>query len=146
MWSYDELGIRRPRVLSSKVMMQYMVDTGASVSVAGMTFARQLGVREDDLVQTNQVITSADGSQMKVLRVVFVSVGAMGNLTKEMVYVCRGTRGCLLSLNVCVNLGIVPESFPSLGTGRGTCNGVKTKDEGQTDTSETKDGSGGSTG
>ena len=89
---YDNLRVRRPRVLSTSVRMNYMTDTGASISVAGMGFARQLGIREDDLLQTSMAVTSADGSSITVLGVVVVELQSEGVNTKEFVYICRGKR------------------------------------------------------
>ena len=108
--------VRRSRVLSTSGRVNYMTDMGASVSVAGMGFARQLGVREDDLLQTSLAMTGADNSSIKVLGAVVVELQSEGVSTKEFVYICKGTKGCLLSVDTCVNLGIVPEVFPMTGS------------------------------
>ena len=82
--SYDALQVRRPRVLSNSVKMSYITDTGASISVAGMGFARQLGVREDDLLQTLMSVTSADDSSIKVLGVVVVELQSEGGAPRSL--------------------------------------------------------------
>ena len=114
--SYDALQVRRPRVLSTSVRMSNLTNKGASITVAGMEFARQLGVREDDLLQTSMVITSANDTQFKVLGAMVVDLQSEGVSTKEFIYICRGAKGCLLSLDACVNLGIVPVTFPTIGS------------------------------
>ena len=86
--SYDEIGIRRPRVIGDKVRSEFMADTGASISIAGMQYARRLGIREDDLLQTTMMIHSADGSRIDVRGSVFVTVEGSGQSTKEQVYIC----------------------------------------------------------
>ena len=96
--SYDDLGVRRPRVLGDQVKSGFMADTGASVSIAGMNYARELGIREDDLLKSNLAVSSADGSKIGVLGSVLVELENSEYKTKEQVYICRGTRGCLLSL------------------------------------------------
>ena len=113
--SYSELGLRKPRVLGDRIKVEVMADTGASISIAGMQFARRLGIREDDLLGTTMMIHSADGSKIDVRGSVFVSLTGSGQATKEQVYICRGTKGCLLSLDACIALRVVPGSFPQPG-------------------------------
>ena len=113
--SYEALGLVRPRVLGSVVKQSFMCDTGASISIAGLQFVRKLGIREEDLLTVDMMVTSADNSPIEVLGAVLVDMMVGEETTKEMVYVCRGTKGCLLSLDACVNLGIVPRTFPAPG-------------------------------
>ncbi|MCP3680923.1 MAG: hypothetical protein GY782_11975, partial [Gammaproteobacteria bacterium] len=117
MSSYESLGLTRPRVLGTVVRQAFLCDTGASISIAGVQFARKLGIREEDLLRVNMMITSADDSPIKVVGAVLVDIWAGGEATKEMVYICEGTKGCLLSLDACVNLGIIPKTFPEPGLG-----------------------------
>ena len=91
-----------------------MADTGASISVAGLDYARQL--REDNLLPTAMSVSSADGSFITVVGTVLVSIEGAGVATKEQVYICKGTRRCLLSLEACIALGIVPDTFPAPGS------------------------------
>ena len=60
--------------MNSSVKMNFITDTGASISLAGMGFARLLGVREDDLLQTSMSLTGADNTSIKVLGVVVVEL------------------------------------------------------------------------
>ena len=113
--SYDELGLKRPRVMGDQVRSNFMADTGASVSIAGMSYARELGVREDDLLGSNLAVSSADGSRIGVLGSILVELESLGHCTKEQIYICRGTKGCLLSLEACISLDLVPKSFPEPG-------------------------------
>ena len=45
-----------------------------------------------------------------------VDLQSEGVSTKEFIFVCRGAKGCLLSLDACVNLGIVPVTYPTIGS------------------------------
>ena len=65
--SYDEFSFRRPRVLGGGVSQHFMCDTGASISIAGIQFARKLGIREDDLLEVNMAVSSADNSPITVM-------------------------------------------------------------------------------
>ena len=78
MSSYSELGVRTPRVMSDKVKTRFMTDTGASISIAGMQYARSLGVREDDLLKSNIEVQSADGSRIDVMGSVLVNIWGVG--------------------------------------------------------------------
>ena len=113
--SYDSLKLRRPRVLGGEVSQLFMCDTGASISIAGMQFAGKLGIREDDLLKVDMTVSSADNSPITVMGAVLVDIMVGTSRTREMIYICRGTAGCLLSLNGCINLGIIPGSFPTPG-------------------------------
>ena len=114
--SYDSIGVRRPRVLGDRVKTEFMTDTGASVSVAGMQYARRLGIREDDLLTSDISVVSADGSPISVKGSVLVEISGAGRVTREQVYICGGTNGCLLSLEACIALEIVPPTFPTPGS------------------------------
>ena len=94
--------------MGDQVRSKFMADTGASVSIAGMMYARELGVREDDLLKSNLAVSSADGSKIGVLGSILVELESSGSRTKEQIYICRGTKGCLLSLEACILLGLVP--------------------------------------
>ena len=116
--AYDNLSLRRPRTLSIGVRQQYLADTGASVCIAGMGYARAMGIREDDLIPADMTIFSADDSKIAVLGSVLVSLTCdkSGMSTQQVIYICKGTSGALLSLEACVALGLVPRNFPSPGS------------------------------
>ena len=82
------------------------------------------------------MITSADNSRTQVEeRVVLVELVNRGKSALEMVYVCRDTKGCLLSLKACIALEVVLEKFPE-GQVRETSDRMECKDS---DKEEVKD-------
>ena len=95
-------------MLGDVVKKKFMADTGASITIAGMSFVRELGLREEDLLEPGLVITSADNSGIKVMGVALVRLSTEEASTLELVYICRGTKGCLLSLEACMALGWCP--------------------------------------
>ena len=56
----------------------------------------------------------ADSSTIKVLGAILVELKCKGSplLSKQVVYVCEGVAGALLSLEACTDLGLVSENFP----------------------------------
>lgn len=87
------------------------------------------------MLESDLVITSADNSRIQVEGVVLVELVNRGKSALEMVYVCRGSKGCLLSLKAFIALGVVPEKFPE-GQVRETSDRMECKDS---DKEEVKD-------
>ena len=67
---YTKLGRQVPRTLVKSIVASFMLDSGASISVAGLKLLKILGIRKEDLLQTKLTVTSADSSKMTILGVV----------------------------------------------------------------------------
>ena len=124
-------------MLNTSVRMSYITDTGASISVVGMGFARQLGVSEDDLLQTSMAVTSVENSSIKVLGVVVVELQYEGVNTNELICICRGAKGCMLSLDVCAG-GVPCDRIGVLSEGVEGEHVERKEDEGGGDNNESQ--------
>ena len=78
---------------------------------------RSLGLSEDDLTSCDMSVCGADSTDIKVLGAVLVEFKCKDSplTSKQVMYICEGVAGALLSLNACIDLGLVPENFPKPG-------------------------------
>ena len=79
---------------------------------------RSLGLSEDDLTPCSMSVCSANNANINVLGALLVefSLGPENenSISKQIVYICDGVTGVLLSLEACVDLGLVKDSFPKV--------------------------------
>ena len=93
-----------------------MLDSGASISVAGLKVLKVLGIRKEDLLQTKLTVTSADSSKMTILGVVLLEFRHPDTkeIVPELVYICEGTKTNLLSFGACVALGYMSPNMSTV--------------------------------
>ena len=103
----------------------HLTDTGASICLGGKQYMRSLGISEDELIPCDMSVCGADSSNIKVLGAVLVEFKCKESpsASKQVVYICEGVAGALLSLDACIDLGLVPENFPS-SSHKSTCESV----------------------
>ena len=77
---------------------------------------RSLGISEGDLTPCDMSVCGADNASIKVLGAALVEFGLKntGSTSKQVVYICEGVAGALLSLEACIDLGLVSKNFPHL--------------------------------
>ena len=82
--------------------------------LAGTKYMRALGVKREDLLKTDMCVRGAGNQKIDVLGVLLVSLSQPGSSShsKQMVYICEGVTGPLLSLEACQDLGLVDQDFP----------------------------------
>ena len=92
----------------------HLADTGASICLGGRQFMRSLGLNESDLTHCDISVCGADNTNITVLGAVLVEFKCRQSplLSKQVVYVCEGVAGALLSLEACMDLGLVGQEFP----------------------------------
>ena len=128
--AYAALKLRAP-VHPLRIAEGYhLADTGASICLGGRQFMRSLGLYESDLTPCDISVCGADNSSIKVLGAVLVEFKCRESplLSKQVVYVCEGVAGALLSLEACIDLGLVNANFPQPSSVK-SCDAVKQKNE-----------------
>ena len=75
---------------------------------------RSLGLSENDLTPCDMSVCGADHANITVLGVVLVEFAGKNTelKSKQVVYICDGVAGALLSLESCIDLGLVDDNFP----------------------------------
>ena len=81
----------------------------------------KLGLIENDLIPVEMKLGGANGSQLKIIGGVFLSISgtdAAGKLweTNQLCYVAEGVQKLLLSKEACIKLGIISNNFPAVGS------------------------------
>ena len=96
--------------------MEAMADTGCTTMVAGLEFIHNLGLAKGDLLPVRTQVKAANKTSIKILGAVVVEVKVDGpnrdGVSKQVVYVTDSTDKVYLSLEACVQLGLVQQSFP----------------------------------
>ena len=118
--AYKALGLKPPAKQLSVSGGQHLADTGASICLGGKAYLRSLGLSEDDLTPCDMTVCGANNSSIRVLGALLIEFSTGPNLsdltTKQIVYICDGDAGALLSLKACTDLGLVREDFPQACT------------------------------
>ena len=116
MGAYKALGLKPPAKQAKVSGGQHLADTGASICLGGRTYLRSLGLCEEDLTPCDMTVSGANNSNIKVLGALLVELSrgsSQGDLTtKQIIYICEGVVGALLSFEACVDLGLVRDDFP----------------------------------
>ena len=93
-----------------------MVDTACTSMVAGLSFIRNLGLKESDLVPIRTEIRAANKSEIKIIGAVIVEIKLnkpiSDLLTKQVVYITTSVDRVFLNLEACIHLGLVLPAFP----------------------------------
>jgi hypothetical protein len=95
-----------------KCLTDAIADTGAQTCACGLDVIRALGISEQDLVPTSHRITSVTSAAMDIAGVLFASISAKGQVTKQAIYVGRNIEGLFLSVKALHDLGSIPSAFP----------------------------------
>ena len=113
--AYTALQLKPPGRTTRVSVGYHLADTGASICLGGKQFMRSLGVSEEDLTPCDMSVCGADNSDIKVIGAVLVEFKCkvVPKTSKQVVYVCEGVAGALLSLEACVDLGLVADNFPT---------------------------------
>ena len=139
MSAYDQLGIKRPR-LSQKVVSYTqdgnrdsrqkdkqvntgkvrrkavsLPDTGAQMTVAGISLLHGLGLRKSDLFKVKTGVSAANNGRLNVLGGLFLTFTIQGETTSQLVYVTEEATCVFLSRAACRDLSIIHPDFPEIG-------------------------------
>ena len=109
-----ELGVRNMNVRTQETQDIGMGDTGASVCMGGKKTMRSLGLTEANLAKCDLRLYGADNSDIDLLGAVPVIItdSRTGQETRQILYICS-KASLLLSLEACIDLGLVSPDFPS---------------------------------
>ena len=93
-----------------------LADTGAQICTAGTDFLVTMGIDITFLVPTRMGVRGVCQSKVSVLGALFLQISAGGRSTQQLVYIASGARMLILSEKALMDLGVIPENFPSAGT------------------------------
>ena len=119
--AYQDLRLATPRVTSKQHKLASLPDTGAQMVVAGVPQLHKLGITKKELIPLSNGIRSADNSGLGLLGGILVNISGQcedGTVitTRQLCYIAEGIDCLFLSRQACMELGIIGEDFPSIGS------------------------------
>lgn len=117
---YDKLAIPKPHDRRGKKTVTALPDSGAQVTVGGPDLIHTLGVTKNKLIPVSQQISAANNGQLSLLGGILLDISGKDKdgktyISSQLVYIADGVKKLLLSRRACVELGILPGSFPTFG-------------------------------
>ena len=111
-----------------------MADTGCQSCLAGLKVIKKLGVSVRNLIPVNIKMQAANNN-IRILGAALLRLSGKSNegeerSTRQMVYVTDNTDKLFLSREACVDLRIIPNTFPTIGEAEETesANSIGTTD------------------
>ena len=111
---YDHFGFPLPQARS---FVSAMADTGCQSCLAGLKVVKSLGISVRDLIPVNIKMQAANNDRIRILGATILRLSGKNTegeerSTRQMVYVTDNTDKLFLSREACVDLGIIPNTFP----------------------------------
>ena len=108
------------RVPQARSFVSAMADTGCQSCLAGLKVVKKLGVSVKDLIPVNNEMRAANNDNIHILGATILRLSGKSNegkerSTRQMVYVTDNTDKLFLSREACIDLGIIPKTFPTIG-------------------------------
>ena len=102
-----------------------MADTGCQSCLAGLKIVKKLGLSTRDLIPVSMKMHAADNHNIRILGATILRLSGKNNKgeeqsTRQMVYVTDNTDKLFLSREACIDLGIIPKTFPTMDETKGT--------------------------
>ena len=112
--AYMALQMQPPSTVTRVSEGYHLADTGASICLGSKQFMWSLGLDVGDLTPCDMTVCGANSANISVLGAVLVEFACKSTplRSKQVVYICEGVKGALLSLEACIDLGLVDEEFP----------------------------------
>ena len=110
-----------PDTAIQSVTTQGMADTGASVCMADNQVIKRMGLDTTHLTKCSMELTSADKSSIRILGAIPVVITdiSSGLKSSQILYISNNASSLLLSLEACIDLHIVPDTFPAFSQNSG---------------------------
>ena len=96
-----------------------IADTGCQSCLAGTSLLHQLGLNTSHLTPTSMKMKAANQDPIGIvgaltLRITGFTQNMQPKTTRQIVYISKSTDKFFLSMEACRDLGIIPQSFPSI--------------------------------
>ena len=97
-----------------------LADTGCQSCLAGTNLLRKLNLKTSDLIPVKTKMKSASNEGIRILGALLLNLSgsdAQGRIfsSNQMTYITDSSDSFFLSRSACADLGIIPETFPTIG-------------------------------
>ena len=123
------------KVLQVCSFVSAMADTGCQSCLAGLKVVKKLGVSVRDLIPVDIKMQAVNNDSIRILSATILRLSGKNSKgeeqsTRQMVYETDYTDKLFLSREACVDLGIIPNTFPTIGKAEETksANPISTTD------------------
>ena len=108
------------RVPQAQSFVSAIADTGCQSCLAGLKLVKKLSVSVKDLIPVSLKMQAANNDSIRILGATIMRLSGKDDKgerrsTRQMVYVADNTDKLFLSREGCVDLGIIPDPFPTVG-------------------------------
>ena len=117
---YNQIGAAVPQSSHPhSVTCSSLPDTGSQIVVAGPDLLKKLNVSKHELFKVSTNVKMVDCKRLQLIGGLMITISAMGSdgkkrISKHMCYIGEKIETLFLSKDACVNLGIIPKTFPSI--------------------------------
>ncbi|XP_048575650.1 uncharacterized protein LOC116619407 [Nematostella vectensis] len=117
---YTALGFHPVTNKPKSAQLPAMADTGCQSCLASLSVIRRFGLNEADLIPVTTRMHAANGTGIPILGAVILRLTGNNQpgleaKTRQIVYVTNESDRLFLSREACKDLGIISESFPTVG-------------------------------
>ena len=125
--AYSNLRLNFPRFRHNhnsgrSVTKMSTADTGAQLTVVPATLLDEMHIRSDSIFPVQSRLNAASNTPILVSGGILLEISARNDqtgvvkTTHQLCYVSSHVTGIFLSLSACVDLGVVPQNFPEVGS------------------------------
>lgn len=112
--------LKNKRSLSATCTIPALAETGCQSCLAGVGIIHRLGLREADLMPVTMKMHSATQAGIRIIGATILRLSATTATgsqmeTRQMVYITDATDKLFLNREACLALGLINDSFPSVG-------------------------------
>lgn len=131
---YTQLGYQPIEYEFKPVNVQAMADTGCQSCLISYKHIQRMGLNKKDLLPVTMKLSAANNHQIKVLGAVILRItgktnDGTGRESRQVVYVTNESDKFFLSRGACIDLGIISNTFPSIGETQSEINATHQDDQ-----------------
>lgn len=122
---YNQLGFNAVTSHQRNVVIPAMADTGCQSCLAGIKVLHKIGIKQTDLIPVNMKMHAANNKGITILGAIVVRLSGKDrenqkHETRQIVYITDSSDKFFLSKEACIALGMISQSFPTIGEIIGT--------------------------
>ena len=98
---------------TAPTILKVFPDSGASICLAGPQHLTAMGLNSTHLIPCNKTVRAVGGFTMTCHGWLPIIFAISGRVTKQALYICEKVDKIYFSRRGCIDIGIIPESFPT---------------------------------
>ena len=123
--SYLSRSIKERFSQPKSISVSAMADTGCQSCLTGIKVIYRLGLKDKDLIPVRMKMHAANNQGINILGAVILRISGRDSHgkvieTHQITYVTDNSDKLFISKEACISLGMIPESFPTIGEVRGS--------------------------